>query len=346
MRSSSRSPWSNPARRLRLSTALALAGLAALACKRREAEPDDGAVTRVTIDDPAGHWAREGFVELVPPVRLPSTSATLDDVAIWLRLPDDGVIATQVADDSRVLLEFPPGTVIDRVESRGPADDRVVIDVRGTRIAADGAQWLHTYRRAGKGRDRSLFGYEWPRDDTKAHERATARLLDELGERPPGAAMSTKKRERYLASIERKNQCTSCHGYARPTNTREGEHGLVNRGTDASGFFTPLTVLTKTVVLERYGKLDPNLDDPAIEIACPDDAQPSMVERHDRLRAECPARAVPLATVDLREVEGERLAGLCRARRYLHDHLDAEGKQLFGPAIAACDMVTTGAEGT
>ena len=311
--------------------------LSALACKP-SAPPD--VVSRVTIDAPEGHWAREGFVPMVPPVRLPSSSATLDDVTVWLAIPEGGVITTRVEDDGRVLLDFPPGTRSDRVESYGKPDARVVVDVRGTRIDEQGKQWMHTLRRAAKGSDTRLFGYAWPREDSEAHTRATRELLAELAQRPPGKHMKEQRRARYLASIERKNNCIKCHTYGRPTNAREGQHGLVNRGTDASGFFTPQTVLLDEIVLERYGKLDPNLDNDAVSLACPDGKTLTLVERNDRLRAECPDRAVPVGRVDLHALNPDRSAAVCRARRYLYEHLDAEGRQIFASAIQACESVT------
>lgn len=338
----------------------------ALGCKPKP-PADDDVVARVTIETPAGHWAREGFVPMVPPVRLPGTSTTLDDVTVWLALPEDGIIHTRVEPDGQVLLEFPPGTRADRVESRGALDKRVVVDVRGTRIAADGAQWMHTYRRAGKGDDTSLFGYAWPRDDAGAHDRATQALLDELAERPPVGQMSADKRQRYLASIERKNECAGCHSYARPANAREGEHGLVNRGTDLSGFFVPQTVLMDSIPLERYGKLDPNLEpapqsepghdpehtantDPRLSagltLSCPKDAKAAIIERRGRVRAVCPDNAVPSARVDLHTLEPERARAVCRARRYLHEHLDAQGRQIFSQAIDDCASVTPDPSGT
>jgi hypothetical protein len=296
----------------------------------------DDVLARITIPDPSDHWAREGFVEMVPAIRLPSSSAEAEDVAIWLRLPADAVIETQWSEArGGWVLTFPPGTVADRVEQRGRGAKRGVVDVRGTMITEDGQQ-LHTLRRAGSEADAPLFGYAWPRSDPEAHARATARLLAVLGSLPPATRMRDEVRTRYLDGIARKNECTHCHSYARPDNAREQQHGLVNRGTDGSGFFTPQTVLADAIVLERYGGHDPNLDDPAVTITCPDGRPATRRSKAKRVRAACLGGGVPIAQLDLQALEGPRLERICRARRYLFDHLDAQGKQVFGDALLPC----------
>lgn len=316
-----------------------MAGLGAIAVGGYLAWPSDP-VTRVTIDDPAQHWEREGFVEMVPAIRLPSSSAAAKDVAVWLKIPEHGVIQTRWSEARAAwVLVFPPGTVADRVEQRGGVGKRSVVDVRGTRIDEDQAEWMHTLRRAQTGINAPLFGYEWPRSDPEAHQRATDNLIDELSSIAPAIKMPAERRERHLESIRRKNECASCHTHERPDNTVEGEHGLVNRGTDASGLFTPQTVLMDAVVLERYGGVDPNLDDPAIRVVCPDGSEAERRNKNKRLRAVCPDRGVPVATLDFARIDDQRLTKLCRARRYLHEHLDEQGREAFAGALAACGEV-------
>jgi hypothetical protein len=297
-------------------------------------------VERVEIDTPQTHWAREGFVEMVPPVRLPSSTRDADDVAVWLKIPDGGVIETRWSDAREGwVLAFPPGTVADRVEQRGSGDRRAVVDVRGTRIGEGGEEWMHTLRRAEAGPDASLFGYEWPRSNPDAHAVATEKLLAELAHRPPGNTMSEAARTRMLDSVRTKNQCVTCHVYERPDNRFEGEHGLVNRGTDASGFFTPQTVLLEVVPLEPYGGWDRNLDDPAVAIECPDGAATQRSKSKDkrkRARVVCRNAAVPRGRLDVSALPRERLDRLCRARRYLFDHLDARGREVYASALDAC----------
>jgi hypothetical protein len=319
-----------------VSVVVALAWVGVRRRAEQKAEDADGAVTRITIAEPRDYWAREGFVEMVPAIRLPSSTAEAEDVAIWLRLPADAVIETQWSEAREGwVLVFPPGTVADRVEQRGRGAKRGVVDVRGTTITADGQQ-LHTLRRAGSEADAPLFGYAWPRADPEAHARATARLLAVLEGLPPATRMTDEARTRYLDGVARKNQCTRCHSYARPDNGREQEHGLVNRGTDGSGFFTPQTVFADAIVLERYGGHDPNLDDPAVAITCPDGRPATRHSEGTRKRAACADQAVAIARLDDQAVEPARLERICRARRYLFDHLDDQGKQVFAAALLPC----------
>ncbi|KIG13442.1 hypothetical protein DB30_08069 [Enhygromyxa salina] len=324
----------------------AVAGLGAIAVASYLAWPRDP-VSRVTVNDPAQHWAREGFVEMVPPIQLPSSTADATDVVVWLRIPDDGVIQTRWS-EARAgwVLVFPPGTVADRVEQRGSGPDRSVVDVRGTRLGEGDdegdppQEWMHTLRRAASGVNAPLFGYEWPRSDPAAHQRATDLLLEELATLAPASKMSAERRDRYLASIRRKNECASCHTHERPDNAVEGAHGLVNRGTDASGFFTPQTVLMDAVVLESYGGVDPNLSDPAVTIVCPDGTAPThKTGKGKRVRAVCPDRGVPVATLDHARIDAPRLTKLCRARRYLHEHLDEQGQRVFADALTPCERL-------
>ena len=294
-------------------------------------------VVRISIEDPVGHWQRDGFVEMVPPVRLPSSTADADDVAVWLRIPDSGVIETRWS-EARAdwVLVFPPGTEADRVEQRGSGARRGVVDVRGTRLGDAGEEWMHTLRRTGPEPAAPLFGYEWPRSDPSAHAAATEKLLAELATLPPAKSMGDAARDRMLDGIRRKNQCVECHVYQRPDNRTEAEHGLVNRGTDGSGFFTPQTVLADAVVLERYGGWDRNLDDPAIQIECPDGRAATRASRSKRVRAVCRNTTVPRGRLDYAALPRERLDGLCRARRYLFDHLDAQGREVYAAALEPC----------
>ncbi|NVB37290.1 hypothetical protein G6O69_05570 [Pseudenhygromyxa sp. WMMC2535] len=333
---------------------LLAAGVAAWALTR---VPDDGPVRRLTIAEPWRHWEDEGFVEMVPPVRLPTATPGADDVAIWLRIPEGGVIETRRREGdaaggaageatgeeageaaSAWILAFPPGTIADRVESRGRGGTRGVIDVRGTELAEAGEEWMHTLRRDG-GAKGGLFGYEWPRSSTAAHAEATRLLLAELAEIPPGSSMSEEARAGYLSRIQTKNQCVTCHVHGRADNRREGERGVVNRGTDGSGFFTPQTVLLDEIPLERYGTIDPNLRDPWVTLRCPE-GEAKLESKKGRLLATCPDNAVPVGRFDLDKALShgdERAERICAARRYLYAHLDERGREVFSPAISACE---------
>ena len=93
-----------------------------------------------TLERPATYWAREGFVRMEGPVRAPTSPDGRERIVVYLRLPASSVVKTRLLDgDERPTLEYPPGTLADRVEywGDGPLDAPIeprwrVADVRGT----------------------------------------------------------------------------------------------------------------------------------------------------------------------------------------------------------------------
>lgn len=306
--------------------------LAAAAC----APPGADRVERLRIEDPSSHWANEGFVRLEPATHLPSSDATQDQVQVWLRLPDDGVIATVAGPDGPVL-RLPPGSEIDRVELAGEGQTRRVVDVRGARIDADG-RTIHRVLRRESGRlDAALFGFAWPAADAEAHEAATDLLLEGLAATAELRAMDHGAVQRTLAAIRGMNQCNGCHAPLQPAATRDGER-LVRRGTDASGFYVPQAIFADELPLETYGAFDRSLDDPFVSVHCPD-GTPELVE-DDRAHIECPGGAAPSGRLSLSAAlaaQDPRAQALCRARAHLFAHLDPAGQRAFADAAAACE---------
>ncbi|MBL4684511.1 MAG: hypothetical protein JKY37_07980 [Nannocystaceae bacterium] len=315
--------------RSRLALAIALL---AVGCSK-PAAPEG--VTALAMADPREHWAKEGFVQLVPPIHMPSSDLQRDQVEIWARLPEGSTVTKQVSPNgSPVGLLFPPGSMLDRVEYGYIGGKRYVVDVRGTRIDEAGAQWFHVYRRDASG----LFGYEWARADGAAHERATDALIDRLS-----ATHNTKNsdgetvRPAWIDAVRRKNACAACHPPSRLTNDRQGAHGLVNRGTDASGFFTPWTVFENEIPLERYGGHDRSETDGYTEVVCPAGDTRTQTEGG---RARCASGAVPRGRYDLaaaRAAGDPRALKICTARRYLVAHLSPDLRQGFAAALQQCE---------
>lgn len=293
-------------------------------------------VTLLSIADPRNHWANEGFVQLVPGVHMPSSDHQTDQVEIWAKLPEGGVITEQAPTDdgAPVGMLFPRGSVLERVEfAFGGGGRRFMVDVRGTRIAADGRQHFHVYRRG----DAGLFGFEWARQDTAAHARATDALVKRLATHAPAKAMDETRQAAFLASVRTKNACADCHAISRVTNTTQKEHGLVNRGTDASGFFTPWTVFADPSPLEFYGGHDRTESDRFSTISCPASA---TLGQDDRGRATCTGSVVPLGHFDLVEAmaaKDPRALQICSGRRYLAEHFSPELRQRFAPYLVQCD---------
>lgn len=271
---------------------LLLAALLASACTQDAAAPrlEHGAEA-VEITAPLTFHEREGFTAIVPPAHIPSSDPQLDQVTVWLKL-GEGRITTTTTDDGRTLLVFPAGTRADRVEQAGRGEARFIADIRGTTLTANGPRF-HVYRPSGPKPDAPLFGAQWPADSADAHAAATAYLAERIAGSQPVASWKPAAREAEVQSFRQKNACLPCHDPARPENTRGGEHGLVNRGTDGSGFFTAYTLFEDEVPLEQYGAFDHSVGDPLLDIVCGDAVvPPGPGEAWDRT---CPDGVTPRA---------------------------------------------------
>lgn len=326
--------------------AAAISATLATACGSPAPTADDRAladrqgVTPLTIDDPLGHWAREGFVELVPPTRLPSSSPRIDQIEIWLRLPADAVITTEVGDDGGPpRLRMPHGAIAERVEYAGEGARRFVADVRGTRFGRDGRERFRVLRPRAPDPDAPLVGFEWDRGDEAQQAEVTARMIELLTTTPPVQAMAEDAQARAIARFRQINACAPCHRPNKPVNRREREGGLPNRATDASGLYTVATVLADEAPIERYRRHGRDHGDPFITFWCGLEG-PVSADSDDIARTPtCADGAVPTGRIDLPAAlaAGDPHArALCRARIYLHRHLDAAGQRAFAGALAPC----------
>ncbi len=278
-------------------------------------------------------------MRLEPPIHLPSSAPDASQVEIWLRLPEHGEISTRTGEDGVARLDFPPGTIADRVEYAGLGDDRRVVDVRGATVDDAGRCRWHVLRPTSAVTDAALFGVQWPCDDDDAQSSATSMMLDALATRGFSADVPPTARARELASFAAKNDCGGCHRRARPDATVEGEHGIVHRGTDANGFFVPQTVLSDAVPLERYGRFDPNAADPAVTAHCDGGRPAARVDRNGSMRWSCSDGRVPVGRYDwgiARRRDPFRVARLCSSRAALIEHADPETRARFADAIRVC----------
>lgn len=96
------------------------------------------------IQNHLNYWQQSGFVEMVPPIWLPTDLSIHEYVRVWLHIPAGEKVSVQwLPDQKRYTLKFPPGTVADRIdggENQKQAMFTVngIADVRGARISADG----------------------------------------------------------------------------------------------------------------------------------------------------------------------------------------------------------------
>ncbi len=222
-----------------------------------------------------------GAIEIVPAVHFPQPAD--GSVRVWLSLPEGSTLGVEEGADGRLGFTYPPGTVADRVEILGQGDEQRVVDIRGTSIDDDGRAWHHVYRPTRRNPRAPLVGAEWLADDPALQARGSALLLSQLRE---GGVTGD------LGGIAAKLDCDGCHREGRPDNARVGEYGLVARGTDGAGFFTPSTLLARDVPLERYGAVDPNRGDRFVVARCADGSPQAA-------RGGCADGSVPRASLTL-----------------------------------------------
>lgn len=129
------------------------------------------------------YWKQSGFVEMVPPVRLPTDKSIHEYVMVWLHIPVGKKVAVQwLPDQKRYTLKFPPGTVADRIDGGEHAKQAMltvngIADVRGATLAADGKTWWHVYERVPGRSSKWLYGYAWLRTGPVGDNRAADSLL-------------------------------------------------------------------------------------------------------------------------------------------------------------------------
>ncbi|HEX9621136.1 MAG TPA: hypothetical protein VF989_13425 [Polyangiaceae bacterium] len=321
-----RTPPERPTRRRWL--AALLIGLTATAASERMA----ASRPELVIEDPKRYWERSGFVEMVPPVALPTRTPADDRTAVWLRVPEGASIEVEEK-DGRPLLRFPAGTEAARVESFRAKDGTFfVADVRGTRFLSHGREVFYVYRPDADWRGR-LAGYAWPRGDAEREAAARAQLF-----RHVSASAAPRGQAEALRRFARSNECARCHVYARAANDRPFEHGEVNRGTDLSGLFLVQTVLGSEAPLETYQPHDGALDSPYVTVHCA--GGPSFIVGQPA-RASCKDGSVPRARFDMQralDAGDARAERVCAARRYLFSRMSDRALARFLGARRECEL--------
>ena len=286
------------------------------------------------------YWRGAGFVEMVPPVRLPSDTRNDNLIKVWLRIPDGGRIALEwVADQQRHSLRFPPATIADRVETmRNERKALLTIngieDVRGATIDANGATRFHVYEPVPGGPPDRLKGFEWLRTDNAADDLAADSLVALFYPHASPAAKSESEDFRRL------NQCGACHQPNQPAPLTAGARlpGRSNLLTDTHGFFQPITVLEDSMAVRSSRPWDLNADDPFVSVSCGSE-RTSAITEGSRRGYRCPNGEQPIGRLDVPAALAKRDAHaiqVCESRRYLFDHMDQQARAAFGPSFAEC----------
>jgi hypothetical protein len=324
---------------------LAVLAVGAAAVRAGQLSPGKDVVVRsVQIERAPEYWRQQGFVDIVAPIRPPTSSDGSARIVVYVKLPEGAEIATERGPHGEIWLRYPVGTVTDRVEYFGARDDDSapgpgwrVADVRGTELLEGASERFHVYRPSRDAPGVPLLGLSWPRGDERARALATERLgrLLEAGE-VAGPATEGARNE-AAARLRSINDCAGCH---QPRQAPRRRPGLVNRGTDASGFFHLSTALFDRAPLETYRARNPNLRDPYVRFVCGERELPAQPDPQQPGGVRCPEGDVPVGVLDVvasRRAATPHAARLCASRRFLYDRLDERGRGLFRAAIETCE---------
>jgi hypothetical protein len=281
-------------------------------------------------------WTKEGYVEMVGPLRPPTSEDGRARILVFVRWPD-GAMSRAVEDGAGWSLALPFGARADRVELDGegeidapPTPAWRVLDVRGTSFTEAGERFRVLRPRSNTGDE--LFGLEWPRGDAQA---AATDILGQLVmARAVAAPNADDARTRAAAHLRGLNACPSCHVPSSQPRRSEREARVVNRGTDASGLFQVTSILRDRLPFETYRPRDANHGDPFVRRYCGDLLQEDSVTR-------CPNGALLEGERDV--VAGLRMGDaytvrLCASRRDLARHLEPGDRARFEPSFRECGI--------
>jgi hypothetical protein len=287
------------------------------------------------------YWRQVGFVDMEPPVRLPTDKSIQEYVMVWLRIPAGKKIGVRwLPREKRYTLTFPPGTVADRIDGGVNQKQAMftldgIADVRGATIAADGGTWWHVYEPVPGKSPKWLSGYAWLRTGRAGDDLAADHLIKLYY---PGAPERAKSE---MAEFRELNQCGACHRPDRPIPTTADNAGDSFAETDMDGFYQPITVLTDSMTLVNDRPWDLNVDDPYITVWCGKRKAKLTVRGDAYRRYICPDHVAPVGKLDMAAALAHKdphALKVCAARRYLYRHMAAKDRRDFAGGFAECSI--------
>jgi len=277
------------------------------------------------------YWQEQQFVELVPPIPLPSVHAG-SRVITLLRVPHDGAIGARRHDDEdRWVLVYPPGTLAERVAfvSAEVPGAWTVSDARGAETR-EGEQQLRVLRPLHAEAYSPLVGLSWRRGDVRARTEVYARL-DAQRRRVPEPFRT--RLPRSADRLRPLDACPACHHDAAEVRLDREASSNRTRLSDTAGWFTPLAVLSQEALLEDVDAMPQRLR-PMVSLRCADGSEP--------VRDRCASGAPALARYALARAVSRRdphALRVCQSRRYLFDRSDGTVREAFRGAFAECGIV-------
>lgn len=274
------------------------------------------------------YWKSNGFVEMVGPLRLPTDSHRIDNIQVWLKLPENGKITAFRINDSRedrYTLVYPPGTIADRVEF--DATMFGVGDVRGARIDANGNTLFHVFEQAPGLDYHQLTGSEWQRKDDAADVAAGESLVALFY---PNANEAVRNQFRSL------NQCGACHQPNAPVPISTA--WPYRHMSDSQGFFQPIAALQDWMTVRNHRPVDLNANDRFITVYCGN--QPTRAKWNaEAIWFDCPQGQAPIGKLNMAaalQARDPHALQVCESRAYLYKHMDEKAQAAFAPAFAEC----------
>jgi len=317
--------------------------LAGLACPV-VARAQDSHLHAVEVPNRVSYWKDAGFVQMVPPLQLPTVLSFDDTIMVWVRIPAGRKIQVSwLPKQKRYTLKFPPGTVADRIETGKNEKQAMLVvngisDVRGAPIGEDGRTWFHVYEPVPGQPLAWLHGYEWLRmgdkADVEAGERLVALYYPHAGPKAHGE----------MAEFRRLNHCGECHqinqavGKMMPTHAQRMVRPGAPLETDGDGFFQPILVMKDSMNVVNIRPWDRNPDDPYVTVWC-GSQEVKAVTHGDHRGYSCADGRVPVGNLNIVVVlwyYDRHAEEVCKAREYLYEHMDATGKKAFAREAAEC----------
>lgn len=289
------------------------------------------------------YWQEHGFVEMVPPVRLPTTHDHRDVTRVWMRIPQGATIAVDwLEDQRRYTLRPPSDTRADRVEYQRYRSERgwaeAVVDVRGWTLGKRGPARFCVLRSSGGRPADPLVGWSWPAGDPEAQHAATRALLQLVteSERPVERPALDRDSAELFA---RRNDCYECHQANKRLDPWADSNTMPQRATDASGGYSLVMLLARKVPLSRARPVDKNVTDPYVRVMC-DDRVLDFPARTEQPR--CPrSEIMPMAFRDVARglADGDAYTQrVCAARGYVYAHMLDAGRRAFAEAFRECGL--------
>lgn len=283
-----------------------------------------------TADDDPLQWKRAGFIELVTPIRPPTSVDRTARIAVMMRPPSGTSLRTRREADGVPSVVMAPGTVAVRVEYAGSTDADAaisagwhVLDVRQFTWTQSGLRCT-VLRPAPRGK---LAGVEW-RCGADADVRAGAELARLIRERQLLGPADALQRAEAGGRLAKLNGCTACHVPGRMEDRRPA--ALVQRAADGDGLFTVRSLWSDADPVERYRPVDPNSADPFLSPSCPGGTPAAGTCADGTRPRQRLAVAQGLAAND------PHVARVCASRQALAARLDAEGAQVVRDVVESC----------